>query len=134
MFLVRFPEELNGVGCFGANILRVLAGSGYSLHWYPASGAAQGMYAQVTVSQTTSVLPMAPVTAPLPPPAPMNITHPVDKRLFSSIGTDAIGNTRRKVSARVGVKSSARCGCLYGDTTKRWEMIVKTNKYAILSR
>jgi hypothetical protein len=29
----RFPEELNGVGCFEALFLRVLAGSGYKLTW-----------------------------------------------------------------------------------------------------
>jgi len=38
---VRFPEELNGVGCLGASILRILAGSGYVLHWQNAT-----MYAQ----------------------------------------------------------------------------------------
>jgi hypothetical protein len=29
----RFPEELNGVGCFEALALRALAGSGYKLTW-----------------------------------------------------------------------------------------------------
>jgi hypothetical protein len=28
-----FPEELNGLGCYGTIILRVLAGSGYTLYW-----------------------------------------------------------------------------------------------------
>ena len=30
---VRFPEEMNGPGCFGSTILRILAGSGYELQW-----------------------------------------------------------------------------------------------------
>jgi hypothetical protein len=30
---LRFPEELNGPGCYGMHALRVLAGSGYSLQW-----------------------------------------------------------------------------------------------------
>ena len=30
---VRFPEEMNGPGCYGTTILRVLAGSGYELVW-----------------------------------------------------------------------------------------------------
>ena len=35
----RFPEELSGPGCFGSSIIRILAGSGYSLFW------AQSIYA-----------------------------------------------------------------------------------------
>lgn len=31
--LCRFPEELNGVGCYGASFLRGLAGAGYVLQW-----------------------------------------------------------------------------------------------------
>lgn len=30
---IRFPEELNGPGCFGTVLLRILNGSGYSLKW-----------------------------------------------------------------------------------------------------
>ena len=30
---VRLPEEANGEGCFGSLLLRVLAGSGFSLRW-----------------------------------------------------------------------------------------------------
>jgi hypothetical protein len=30
---VRFPEELNGPGCFGTVFLWILNGSGYSLKW-----------------------------------------------------------------------------------------------------
>ena len=29
----RFPEELNGLGCFGGSYLQILSGSGYALHW-----------------------------------------------------------------------------------------------------
>ena len=35
----RFPEELNGPGCFGSSIVRILAGSGYSLFWAQAAYA-----------------------------------------------------------------------------------------------
>lgn len=31
----RFPEELNGVGCYDLSIVRVLAGAGYSPQWPP---------------------------------------------------------------------------------------------------
>lgn len=44
------------MGCYGANILRVLAGSGFSLHWYPGGGGgggASGMHAQATSAQST---------------------------------------------------------------------------------
>lgn len=30
---VRFPEEMNGKGCFGAVLMQALTGAGYSLHW-----------------------------------------------------------------------------------------------------
>ena len=30
---VRLPEEMNGPGCFGSVILRVLAGAGHVLRW-----------------------------------------------------------------------------------------------------
>lgn len=30
---IRLPEELNGPGCFGTVIFRILNGSGYSLKW-----------------------------------------------------------------------------------------------------
>jgi hypothetical protein len=32
-YMIRFPEEMNGPGCFGTAILRILAGSGYMLRW-----------------------------------------------------------------------------------------------------
>ncbi len=28
-----FPEELNGVGCYGSSFVRVLAGAGYAVRW-----------------------------------------------------------------------------------------------------
>lgn len=106
---IRFPEELNGVGCYGANILRVLAGSGYSLHWFPARGAQHGMYAQVTGTQTTAMI----VASPAPETQPMSEE----------------GKHRQLTAAKGGaLKSDMKCGCLYGDTAKRWEMVVKTNK------
>lgn len=30
---VRFPEELNGRGCYGTSFFRILAGAGYELLW-----------------------------------------------------------------------------------------------------
>jgi hypothetical protein len=39
---VRFPEELNGKGCFDSFILRILAGSGYALKWASDYGVYSG--------------------------------------------------------------------------------------------
>lgn len=47
----RFPEELNGVGCHGAFLLRVLSGSGYKLFW---SARISGRVAAATPSTDTS--------------------------------------------------------------------------------
>lgn len=32
---VRLPEEMNGPGCFGSALLRIMAGAGYTLEWAP---------------------------------------------------------------------------------------------------
>ena len=125
----RFPEELNGAGCYGANILRVLAGSGYSLHWFPGGGGATGMYAQVTADQTTAVpASTSQIPSALAPSAPV----PLEDAAQPAEPVEP-GEHRRLAAARpVGDATvpviSKRCGCLYGDKAKRTEMIGKTNK------
>ena len=50
--MLRLPEELNGIGCYGASVLRILAGSGHSLHW--AAGIETGVFAEVILPPSVS--------------------------------------------------------------------------------
>ena len=54
---VRFPEEYNGVGCYGSAVLSVLKSAGYMVRWVKGGGEHDDLFARSTSDSFSARLP-----------------------------------------------------------------------------
>lgn len=98
----RFPEELNGVGCHGAFLLRALAGSGFKPIWSVSKSSA--LVARASLSERTGSGSATPL-------------------ISAASSTGSTDQMQQRGSAE-------QCKCFEGiDAGKRHEMVTMTNRY-----